>query len=312
MLPGRRALLRSALLLAVPVVALAGCGGSSSSSAPKPSSGSSSTGASGVTVTGKFGQKPTLTIPQGDPPATLVTEVLSPGTGVKVVSGQVLVANYLGQTWLPKQGKPNVFDNSYDRKAPSGFPIGVGRVIKGWDEALVGQVLGSRVLLSIPAAQAYGATADPQNELAGQSLVFVVDLVDALDKDVAATGAAATQALPAGLPAVTSAPGKKPVITSVTGAKAGKAVSAVLLTGAGEPIDETKNLAMQIVQTDAATGKKSQETWGTAPQVVPAPQVLSVLPALKGQRVGSRGVAVIPASGSTPALIIVVDIVGQY
>ena len=84
MLPGRRALLRSALLLAVPVVALAGCGGSSSS-APKPSSGSSSTGASGVTVTGTFGQKPTLTIPQGDPPATLVTEVLSPGTGVKVV-----------------------------------------------------------------------------------------------------------------------------------------------------------------------------------------------------------------------------------
>ena len=310
-LPGRRALLRSALLLAVPVVALAGCGGSSSST-PKPSSGSSSTGASGVTVTGTFGEKPTLTIPQGDPPATLITEVLSPGTGAKVASGQVLVANYLGQTWLPKQGKPNVFDNSYDRKAPSGFPIGVGRVIKGWDEALVGQVLGSRVLLSIPAAQAYGATADPQNELAGQPLVFVVDLVDALDKDVAATGATSTQALPAGLPTVTSAPGKKPVITSVTGAKAGKAVSALLLTGAGDPIDEKKNLAMQVVQTDAATGKKSQETWGTAPQVVPATQVLSVMPALKGQKVGSRGVAVIPASGSTPALIIVVDIVGQY
>jgi peptidylprolyl isomerase len=307
MLPGCRALVRSALLLTIPVIALAGCSGSSSSS-----SASSSAGKSGVTATGKFGEKPTLTIPQADPPASLVTELLSAGTGKKVVGGQLLVANYLGETWVPKDGKPNVFDNSYDRKAPSGFTIGAGRVIKGWDQGLVGQTLGSRVLLSIPAAQAYGATADPQNELAGQALVFVVDLVDALDRDVAATGTKSTRALPAGLPAVTSEPGKKPVITSVTGAKAGKAASALLLVGSGDPIDETKNLAVQLVQTDAATGKKSQQTWGTGPQLGPATQVLSVMPALKGQKVGSRGIAVVPATDSTPALIVIVDVVGQY
>ena len=71
--------------------------------------------------------------------------------------------------------------------APLEFPLGVGMVIQGWDEGLVGQKVGSRVLLVIPAEQAYGeapedtegATAPPAHELAGETLVFVVDILGA-------------------------------------------------------------------------------------------------------------------------------------
>ncbi len=266
----------------------------------------------GVGVTGSFGQKPTLTIPAGAAPKDLAVEVLDPGKGAKVQSGQTLVVNYLGQTWDLKSGKPNVFDNSYDRSQPTGFAIGVGKVIPGWDQALVGQSVGSRVVMAIPPALAYGATPSAQNALGGQSLVFVVDIIDALDKAVAAHGVPAGS-LPAGLPAVTSQPGQKPAITSVSGVRsANKATSGLLITGDGDPIDPSKSLALQIIQTDVATGKETQETWGTGPQLVPAQQVLDTVGALKGQKVGSRAVVVTSAQATQPAVILVVDVVGQY
>jgi peptidylprolyl isomerase len=314
-LPGRRALAGFAFLLTFPALALTGCGGSSSGSTSSASaSGSGSTSSkSGVTVSGKFGEKPTVTVPKAPAPKTLITEVLSAGTGAKVTSGQVLVANYLGQTWDLKDGKANVFDNSYDRKAPLGFPVGAGQVIKGWDQGLVGQTIGSRVLLSIPADLAYGSTPNQSNALAGKALVFVVDLVDTMEKDLAATGGPVATPLPAGLPKITSAPGKKPVIASVAGVKPVKTgLSALLLSGTGAPIDPAKSLAMQIVQTDIATGKQTKETWGTAPQIVPAAQVLPIIAVLKGQRVGSRAVALTPADSSGTGVIVVVDIVGEY
>jgi peptidylprolyl isomerase len=306
-------LARSAVAVLAGALALAGCsGGSGSSSSASSSAGKA--GKSGVTATGKFGEKPTVTVPKADPPKTTIAEVLSPGTGPKVAAGQVLVANYLGQTWDLKDGKPNVFDNSYDRKTPLGFPVGAGQVIKGWDTGLVGQNLGSRVLLSIPADQAYGATADGQNQLSGHALVFVVDLVDALDKNVAAKGTKVTTPLPAGLPALTAdEPGAKPVLALVSGLKPGTApLSAMLLTGTGDAIDTTKSLALQIVQTDSATGKQFRETWGTAPQLVPAKDVLSIFPVLTGQKVGSRAISLTPKTAQNPSLVVVVDVVAQY
>ena len=102
-------------------------------------------------MTSDFGQKPTVTHREGDPDKTLVTEVLKEGDGPEVKKGELLTANYLGQIW--RDGK--VFDNSYDRGAPSSFPIGVGGVISGWDEGLVGKKIGSRVMLSIPSDKGY-------------------------------------------------------------------------------------------------------------------------------------------------------------
>ena len=98
-------------------------------------------------VKGGFDRSPTISFPTGAPPSTLQVSYLHRGNGVVVKSGQLLVANYLGQIWRGK-----IFDNSFTRKQLSGFPIGVGAVIPGWDTALVGVHVGSRVLLVIPPA----------------------------------------------------------------------------------------------------------------------------------------------------------------
>lgn len=268
----------------------------------------------GVKVTGVLGDKPALTVPGGAAPAELSIEAVQPGTGAVVGKGDMLVVNYLGQTWKPKDGKPYVFDNSYDHLAPTAFGIGIGQVIKGWDQTLVGQKIGSRVLLSIPPALAYGATPDAQNPLAGQALLFVVDVLASYDSTTSsATGTVVTAGLPAGLPTVDSQVGKQPKVTGVKDVKPGvQAVSGLLIKGTGATIDEKKSLIMQIVESDAATGTQSQATWGQALQSAAAGAVLNTVGALKGAPVGSRAVVVTAQSASQPASILVVDVIAQY
>ncbi|MCL2454997.1 MAG: FKBP-type peptidyl-prolyl cis-trans isomerase [Micrococcales bacterium] len=126
-------------------------------------------------ASGGFGDKPTLTFPDASAPAGLETSVLVRGTGAVVEAGQEIEVSYLGQTWAGQ-----VFDNSYDRGSTITFPIGQGAVIAGWDDGLVGQQIGSRVLLSIPSHLGYGDRGVPQAGIrGGDTLVFVVDIVDA-------------------------------------------------------------------------------------------------------------------------------------
>jgi len=247
--PSRRgALVLAAGLLAAPT--LAACGGSSSSATP---SASGSSVSSGVKVTGGFGEKPSLTVPGGAAPTKLSADVLTQGSGPAVASGQTIVVNYLGQTWEPKDGKPNVFDNSYDRKQPVNFLIGKGNVIPGWDKTLVGQKAGSRVLLTIPPAEGYGK--DASSALNKNTLLFVVDVLGSYDASATANGTAA-DAVPSGFPTVQSQPGKAPAVTSVKGVTPGKeAKSAVLLKGNGAAIDENKVLALNLLQRRLRRGR---------------------------------------------------------
>jgi len=303
---------RSALVLLplVSATALAGCGGDS---APAPASPSASS-AAGVAVKGAFGEKPSLTVPATAAPKALTTDVLTAGSGATAAKGDLVVVNYLGQTWEPKEGKPNVFDNSFDKKKAFGFPLGGGQVIKGWDQALEGKKVGSRVLLTIPPDLAYGAEKNGSNELGGQTLLFVVDVVNTIGKDASAKGSAVTPTA-AGLPKISSESGKKPAITSVAGiAVPAKPLSGLLLKGEGEKIDPTKTLAMQIVQTDTATGKQTQETWGKGLTSAPAETVLGTVSALQGATIGSRAVVVTPkgATDGSPSAVLVVDVVGQF
>src|SRR6478609_2136926 len=124
-------------------------------------------------VSGSFGEKPTLTFPAGSPSGELEVSVLSRGDGALVEAGDDIEVHYLGQSW-----NGGVFDNSYDRRSSISFGIGVGQVIAGWDEGLVGQQVGSRVLLSIPSHLGYGDRGVPQAGIkGGDTLVFVVDIV---------------------------------------------------------------------------------------------------------------------------------------
>jgi peptidylprolyl isomerase len=335
----------TAVLIAPVVATLAACGSSgtgkgtntataSSTSGGTPSSGTPSSaspvaGANtkvGVKVDPKFGASPTLTIPGGAAPTKLTQQVLTQGTGKTLAAGDLLVANYLGQTWAPKSGKPNVFDSSFSRGAPAGFAIGEGEVITGWDKTLVGKKLGSRVLLTIPPADGYGSGGQPSANISGtDTLVFVVDLIAAYAPGTSAPGTVVANLPSSGLPKIENTPGKEPKILSTAGVSAPSSPSSTLLVkGSGAKIDSSKSLVMQFVEADLADGKNAQSTWQQSPQTASAQQVLNVATALKGQNIGSRAVILLPATAAvpgsatqasqaaSPAEILIVDVVGQF
>lgn len=94
------------------------------------------------------------------------------GTGPAAQSGQPLVVNYTG--WLQNG---TMFDSSIG-KQPFSFTLGVGNVIKGWDEGLVGMKVGGKRRLIVPPALGYGATANGKIP-ANSTLTFDVDLLSA-------------------------------------------------------------------------------------------------------------------------------------
>jgi peptidylprolyl isomerase len=119
---------------------------------------------------------PAITLPSGAAPTKLVVQPLIKGKGPVVKAGQQLSVNYVGVIW--PGGK--VFDSSYARGSTSDFIIGEGQVIKGWDQGLVGQTIGSRILLVVPPDVGYGTAGNTQAGIKGSdTLVFVVDVLDA-------------------------------------------------------------------------------------------------------------------------------------
>lgn len=105
-------------------------------------------------------------------PTKLQVVPLREGTGDEVEDPDRVTVNYLGAVW--KGEKP--FDQSYD-KDPTTFSIGLGAVIKCWDQGLVGQKEGARVMLVCPPDTAYGNTAQGDDIPARSTLVFVIDVL---------------------------------------------------------------------------------------------------------------------------------------
>jgi peptidylprolyl isomerase len=322
-----------AVVLTVPAVLLTACSSNSKpnhSSSP-PASGSAGAAAVtttdvGVKVSGAFGATPALTIPATPAPAALTQQVLTRGTGAPVAKDDTLVANYVGQTWVPKDGKAKAFDSSFERGAPAAFVIGAGKVIPGWDKTLIGKTLGSRILVTVPPTDGYGASGQPNAGITGtDTLVFVIDLVADYKPDASAPGTVVKNIPTSGLPKITNVPGKKPTITSTAGVKAPtKPTSTLVVNGSGAQIDTTKTLVLQLVEADLATGKHTQATWGQAPQTASAQNVLSIADKLTGQNIGSRVVVLLPATPASPATstqaarpatpptMLIVDVVGQF
>lgn len=124
------------------------------------------------------GGNPTVTIPSGvTPPSSLVSKVLIPGTGTRISSGQRLMVQYVGVDW--NTGKQ--FDSSFTRKEITSYVFGSDTVIPGWNKGLAGKRVGDRVLLIIPALDAYGSKGVSSAGIrGGDTLVFVIDIVDAI------------------------------------------------------------------------------------------------------------------------------------
>jgi peptidylprolyl isomerase len=114
------------------------------------------------------GKTPKVTLPKTKPPKQLELKVLKQGSGAVVQKGDTVTLDYQGTSW--DTGK--LFDQSYG-KAPASFAT--DQVVEGFGAALVGQKVGSRLIVTIPPKYAYGEKSAGQ-QLSGQTLVFLIEI----------------------------------------------------------------------------------------------------------------------------------------
>ncbi|RMG44649.1 MAG: FKBP-type peptidyl-prolyl cis-trans isomerase [Candidatus Dadabacteria bacterium] len=104
-------------------------------------------------------------------------EDLKSGSGKLAEKGHTVIVHYTG--WLSESGKPGKkFDSSLDRGQPFSFPLGAGRVIKGWDEGVAGMKVGGKRRLIIPPELGYGSRGAGGVIPPNAELIFDVELLD--------------------------------------------------------------------------------------------------------------------------------------
>jgi len=118
--------------------------------------------------------KPEIDFPDSAPPDDLEVTDLTTGDGADAVSGKTVDVHYVGVT----HSSGEEFDASYDRGQPLSFRLGVGQVISGWDQGVAGMKVGGRRKLVIPPHLAYGDRGAGGVIEPGETLIFVVDLID--------------------------------------------------------------------------------------------------------------------------------------
>ncbi|MFD8640523.1 FKBP-type peptidyl-prolyl cis-trans isomerase [Streptomyces zaomyceticus] len=283
---------RLAGLLVVPLLLLstAACGSDDKGS----DSASMKNGLPAITAGEKFGEKPTLAKGVGDPPKELKVNVISEGKGPVTKKGDALQVNYLGQAW----DSTTPFDNSFDRGQPFDLTLGAGQVIKGWDQGLEGQKVGSRVEIGIPPELGYGAAG--QGDIKpNATLVFVVDILKAVTIPKSATGTPVAQDNK-DLPKVgTNTDGKAPSLTVPKVDPPTKLVSNYVLESKGEAVKATDTVVVNYVAALWKDGKVFDSTYTTGkPANFPLAQLTlkGLKDGLVGKKIGSRVLIVAPPS----------------
>jgi len=122
------------------------------------------------TTTSKFGAKVTE--------LQVVDQIK--GAGAEAVSGKAVIVHYTGWLYAPAaaDGHGAKFDSSVDRGVPFGFFVGAGKVIKGWDEGIVGMKVGGKRTLVIPPSKGYGERGAGGVIPPNATLLFDVELIE--------------------------------------------------------------------------------------------------------------------------------------
>lgn len=296
---------------------------SESPSASASTSESSTAAASGElpTVKGGFGEAPTITVPDSEPPSELVVKTLIKGKGDAVEADETAVVNYVGVRW--DDGK--AFDSSFDRGAPAGLVLGAGAIPPGLDSGLVGLRAGTRALLVLPPDEAYGDTPPGDPIQAGDTLVFVVDVLGSHAGDETAKGEPAPTEDDS-LPYVSITP-KAPEIIIPAGSPSKQLIVIPVVVGTGPKVQKGDTVVVQYKGVLWRNGKEFDASWGRGQPFVTTIGQGATLPAwdkgLVGQTVGSRVMLVVPpkdgygdaGSGQikgTDTMVFAVDILGAY
>jgi FKBP-type peptidyl-prolyl cis-trans isomerase len=307
---------RIAAALTVPLLAalaLAGCGSSGSSANPT------------VSVSGQFGQNPTIKIPEQNAGQNLTVKTLIAGTGPVLSKSDAFVGNYAVYIWSGKTHK--LAASTFTTKSPALFS---GQLLPGLETALIGKKMGSRVLAVIPPKEGYGKAGNSQAGVtANDTLVFVVDMIREFADNAAASGTHVSNGGGA-LPTVTTKTGSAPMVSVPSSHQAPTSlVTKTLIKGSGPAVAKGQTVVTQYVGVIWRTGKIFDSSWsrgqpfGFTIGATPSQVITGWDKGLLGQTVGSRVMlAVPPALGygktgssqagikGTDTLVFVVDILG--
>jgi peptidylprolyl isomerase len=289
--------LRPLLLPLTAFALLAACGDNAVTSSTGDSTAAVATSAPAL-------PKPAVKLPATAPTKLVITD-LTQGTGTPAATGDTIILHYIGV----RSADGTEFHNSYDSGTPLSVTIGIGQVIKGWDQGLVGIKQGGRRQLDIPADLAYGDSPPASDVIQpGDALSFVVDAVAIIPKPD---------------------PADVPVVSIPPTPNQSEETSVDLIVGTGAGIQPGQTVAVQLVAFSAADGKQLDSSWdaGTPLTFVPGSGKLppGLEKAVDGMKVGGRRQVDIPFAqafgeagntglGLPPStdLIMVLDLVAVY
>jgi peptidylprolyl isomerase len=202
----------------------------------------------------------------------LVITDLTEGEGEAAVEGSTVYVYYVGV--LSENGKR--FDGNFGSD-PYAVTLGVGAVIDGWDQGLIGMKVGGRRQLDIPADLAYGSAGSGEAIPPDSAISFIVDVV-------------------AIVPPIDAA--DAPEITIEGGDNVDALVSEDLVVGDGDEATTGSNVLVHIIAFNGATGEELATTWGDPSPVALLLEEGGSLPGLvegiPGMKVGGRRQLTIP------------------
>ncbi|MEV4553666.1 FKBP-type peptidyl-prolyl cis-trans isomerase [Nonomuraea wenchangensis] len=301
-----------AVLAAMPLIFFAaGCG----------SDDAASGGSTGVKVAGDPGAKPTVTFPSGSPATKSSYEVIQPGSGTEIKTGDKVIVNLTVWDW---DGKANaVQGSSYDTKAPETISVNE-QLPKVLQEGFTKVKHGGRLLAvlandSVPQGQQQTSPAEPTK-------VFVFDVVGTQPPALKAATGKETKESIKGVKVENPGGEKAPTLTTKTGEKPpGELVVKTVIEGTGAKVQPNQTLAVHYTGKIWGTDKQFDSSWERGePAEFPLSGVIQGWQqGLAGVPVGSRVVMSIPPNlgygdqeqPNIPAnstLVFVVDVLGAY
>ncbi|MEW9551616.1 FKBP-type peptidyl-prolyl cis-trans isomerase [Nonomuraea sp. NPDC050783] len=306
-----------AVLAAMPLILFAaGCGSEGGAA------GAGSGGSSGVKVTGNVGAKPTVAFPSGSPATKSSYEVIQPGTGTQVKSGDKIIVNLTVYDW---DGKTNaVQGSSYDTKAPETIAVN-GQLPQVLQEGFTKVKHGGR-LLAVLANDSLAQQQQQQTAPAEPTKVFVIDVVGTQPPALkAATGKETGESIK-GVKVENPGGEKAPTLTTKTGEKpSDKLVVKTVIQGTGAKVQPGQTLTVHYTGKIWGSDKQFDSSWERGePAEFPLGQVIQGWQqGLAGVPVGSRVVMSIPPGlgygdqeqqkiPANSTLVFVVDVLGAY